>query len=402
MRTRERQRNRRQQDTYMEVLPPHPRRYGVSLYELARPPEGGDDTGLVGQGDAASNAQTITTSSGGDFGGGGDDFGGGGQLTPQPSAATSVQPQNLYGNWTPALFMPHRRSIGGIIAEVTIEENGTDDVTITEHPVEQGAPIADHAFKRPSTVTIKAGWSVRGSYDLSAESGVYGLLLSWQAALRPFDVITGKRKYTNMLIERLSVITDEKSEYALMADIVCRQVIIVATASSNVQTASQSPSDQKEPEKTSQPETKGDQPTRDIGDGGMIEQSYPTTATPVTGPESPPEGGNDSVLQPEGQKVESTITGQPIGRAEGTDSPLIGPGQTGTGSTALPGNANETQLNEKGMTTRTDSSGNFLSVSAPLAPKQQRSSVWQRTSRSPHGQVVLSPSALRYLALSTR
>ena len=46
MRTRERQRNRRQQDTYMEVLPPHPRRYGVSLYELARPPEGGDDTGL--------------------------------------------------------------------------------------------------------------------------------------------------------------------------------------------------------------------------------------------------------------------------------------------------------------------------------------------------------------------
>jgi hypothetical protein len=371
----------------MEVLPPHPRRYGVSLYELARPPEGGDDTGLVGQGDAASNAQTITTSSGGDFGGGGDDFGGGGQLTPQPSAATSVQPQNLYGNWTPALFMPHRRSIGGFIAEVTIEENGTDDVTITEHPVEQGAPIADHAFKRPSTVTIKAGWSVRGSYDLSAESGVYGLLLSWQAALRPFDVITGKRKYTNMLIERLSVITDEKSEYALMADIVCRQVIIVATASSNVQTASQSPSDQKEPEKTSQPETKGDQPTRDIGDGG---------------PESPPEGGNDSVLQPEGQKVESTITGQPIGRAEGTDSPLIGPGQTGTGSTALPGNANETQLNEKGMTTRTDSSGNFLSVSAPLAPKQQRSSVWQRTSRSPHGQVVLSPSALRYLALSTR
>ena len=326
----------------------------------------------------------------------GSDFGGGGDLTPQPAATGSATAPTLYGNWQPALFMPYKRSIGGIVAQVTIEETATDDVTITEHPVEQGAPIADHAFKRPATVTIRAGWSVTGAYDLSAETGVYGLLLSWQAALLPFDVVIGKRRFPNMLMERLVVTTDERSEYALMADITCRQVIIVGTQTTSNQTASDSPSDQKDSEETASPAEKGDQQTRDAGKGGLVDEPYPDKP----GTYRPPAGGDDSVLQPEGQKVESTITGQPIGRAEGTDSPLIGPGQTGTGSTELPGNANETQLNEKGMTTRTDSSGNFLSVSAPIAPlmapltmrfpttgvhaehqQLMRNAAWQRTQR---------------------
>jgi len=153
---------------------------------------------------------------------------------PAPAPARNPPPAPLYGNWTPAFFQPHRRSIGGIVAQVTIEEQGSDDVQITEHPVEQGAPIADHAFKRPANVTIRAGWSRQYAWDLSAETGVYGLLLSWQASLIPFNVITGKRSYSNMLIERLQITTDQHTEFALMATITCRQVIIVGTATTEV------------------------------------------------------------------------------------------------------------------------------------------------------------------------
>jgi hypothetical protein len=170
-----------------------------------------------------------------------------------------------YAGFTPAFFVPHRRSIGGIVAEVTIDEQGSDDVQITEHPVEQGAPIADHAFKRPSIVTIRAGWSRQYAWDLSAESGVYGLLLSWQAALLPFDVITGKRNYTNMLIERLQVQTDQHSEFALMATITCRQVILVSTSTTSAKMKSPSDGAQQNPEKTGNEKDGGDKTPTQTG-----------------------------------------------------------------------------------------------------------------------------------------
>lgn len=162
-----------------------------------------------------------------------------------------------FSNWTPALFIPYRRSIGGIVAQVTIEEQHIDALQITDHPVEASAPVSDHAFALPQQVNITAGWSKAVAYDLSAESGVYGLLLSWQAALMPFDVITGKRHYSNMLIERLIVTTDHNNEYTLMAQIACRQVIIAQVSTTQVaQTNAQA-----NPASTAPPSPKGDQPT---------------------------------------------------------------------------------------------------------------------------------------------
>jgi hypothetical protein len=185
-----------------------------------------------------------------------------------------------------ALFMPSLRSIGGIIAEVTIEETGEDDLQITEHPVESGAPIADHAFKRPSQVTIRAGWSRQRSYDLSAESGVYGLLLSWQAALLPFDVYTGKRHYVNMLIERLTVTTDQHSEYALMATLSCRQVIIVGTQTTEVTGMSPDSNAHADPSSTAPQTNTGDQLPQYFGPGASAFPATPTTLqpTPTGGP----------------------------------------------------------------------------------------------------------------------
>jgi hypothetical protein len=178
--------------------------------------------------------------------------------TPGESAPSAVLP---YGNWSPAMFVPHGRSIGGIVAQVTIDETGEDALQITDHPVEKGAPISDHAFKTPVTVNIRAGWDVAHAKDLSAETGVYGLLLSWQAAMMPFDVITGKRSYSNMLMQRLSVVTDPTSEFALMATITCRQVIIVGTQTVEYQGMADNPDQHAQPDDTAPPQEKGEQPT---------------------------------------------------------------------------------------------------------------------------------------------
>lgn len=187
-----------------------------------------------------------------------------------PSTAANLVLSGSSG-FVPALFRPYSRSIGGIIAQVTIEEQSTDELHITDHPVEQGAPIADHAFKVPVSLQITAGWSSAWAGDLSAEAGVYGFLLSLQAMLIPFDIVTGKRTYSNMLIERLIVTTDEKSEWSLMAQIGCRQVIIVGTQAVQVATQSSNPQDQSSPQETSTNQNNGPQSTN-TPDSGTTNQ----------------------------------------------------------------------------------------------------------------------------------
>ena len=47
------------------------------------------------------------------------------------------------------LFQQQSRKIGMIVPSVVVSEKHTDTLEITEHPVEVGAAIADHAYKKP-------------------------------------------------------------------------------------------------------------------------------------------------------------------------------------------------------------------------------------------------------------
>lgn len=212
------------------------------------------------------------------------------------------------------------RSIGGIVAQVTLEERHQDDLEITEHPVERGAAITDHAFKHPAEVIIKCAWSnslpantgaatgvlnssidalgglavgainnaatkaLRGSigaplaniagaqlagralsaFGLSVNSGrgtgtsrvqdIYDQLRKLQDRAEPFDIITGKRKYNDMLLRSLTVETDMASENALMVTAVCRQVLLVST---RIETVDAAPMKQAAPSNTAAPITGG-------------------------------------------------------------------------------------------------------------------------------------------------
>lgn len=156
------------------------------------------------------------------------------------------------------LFVPHQRSIADIIAEVTVEEDERDEVQVTAHPVEQGAPINDHAFKAPEEVTVRVGWSIQKSGDISADSGVYKSLLDLQASFLPFDLVTGKRVHKNMLITNIMVTTDQTSEYVLIAMLSCREIILTSTQTSTTGLSSNS-SDHADPASTGPQVNQGDQ-----------------------------------------------------------------------------------------------------------------------------------------------
>ncbi|EPL9523834.1 phage baseplate protein [Acinetobacter baumannii] len=152
------------------------------------------------------------------------------------------------------LFGGHR-SIMGLFADVVIEENHSDELVITEHPVEKGSPISDHCYKAPPEVTMKIGWSesagrmngLIGNTFIGSDLSLLGIYQGLQALQGQRLIIsTGKRLYTDMLIKSLKNVTDETSENALMIDIVFKKVFIVSTKETLVSIA-----DQKNPEVTS-------------------------------------------------------------------------------------------------------------------------------------------------------
>jgi hypothetical protein len=136
------------------------------------------------------------------------------------------------------------------IPAVWIEEQHHDVTVITEHPVENGAPITDHAFARPGEVVIRLGWN---GEDIPAIQALYSQIVNLKSARTLFEIQTGKRLYKNMLIADISVMTDQRTENVLLATVRCREVIIVK----QVVSVPASPASQAIPSSTAAPVSNG-------------------------------------------------------------------------------------------------------------------------------------------------
>jgi len=163
-------------------------------------------------------------------------------------------------------------SSNDIIAQAVVEEQHQDEMEVTVHPVETGAPITDHAFVRPAHLVLTLMWSnsppvVRTlSGDITgiatANSAIansvvgavsaaqaalsftsnqqgagttsintaYATLLKLQQTRSLFSVITGKRLYQNMICKSLRTSTNYKSANSLEITVECQQVFLVNTS----------------------------------------------------------------------------------------------------------------------------------------------------------------------------
>lgn len=139
------------------------------------------------------------------------------------------------------LFKLQSRQIGVLVPSAVISEVHTDTLVITEQPVESGGSLSDHAYMKPGEVVMECLFASGGSLlDFTDTSGyipmaemspqeTYQQLLGLQKKRIPFDVITGKRTYSNMLIGSIVVTTDSKSEYALKCTLTLREVFFSDT-----------------------------------------------------------------------------------------------------------------------------------------------------------------------------
>ena len=175
-----------------------------------------------------------------------------------------------------SVLLRPRRAIGTIVPHVVVEEAGSDELELTQHPVEAGAAITDHAYIKPAELRMVCGWSPgksilpgllsvvpgvsTGLVEAFGSGGqsdyitrVYAELLALQRSRAPLTVTTGKRQYTNMLIVGLSQTTDRRTEYALMVEASLRQVLTVRSrAATLAETASQA-----QPQRTGSPADAG-------------------------------------------------------------------------------------------------------------------------------------------------
>lgn len=81
-----------------------------------------------------------------------------------------------------------------------------------------GGALLDFASSLTSTALL----------DISPRE-VYEKLLKLQSDRIPFDVVTGKRLYSNMLLQNLEVTTDRFTENVLSATLTLREIIITST-----------------------------------------------------------------------------------------------------------------------------------------------------------------------------
>ena len=128
-------------------------------------------------------------------------------------------------------FYSNQRQLGGIFPDVVTEELHNDELTMTEQPVEIGAPVTDHAWMQPYKVLVNGGFSNSSAGSEGWVQAAYQQLLGLQQSKQPFDISTGKRYYVNMLLRSLTVITNEDSEFSLMFRAACQQIILVSTQS---------------------------------------------------------------------------------------------------------------------------------------------------------------------------
>lgn len=138
-----------------------------------------------------------------------------------------------------ALITSNTRQIGMLIPDVVIREMQRDEMVITDHPVERGAAISDHAFLRPKEVEMQIAWSDSTGGYVGYAREAYEALLALQQERQPFTVTTGNRRYENMLVGSIALQKDEKSEHISAITVRLREVIIASTEMTGTPKSSQ-------------------------------------------------------------------------------------------------------------------------------------------------------------------
>ena len=128
-----------------------------------------------------------------------------------------------------------KTNLGGWFFDAVLKAEHTSKLTITEHPIETGASIVDHAYINPATLVLEIGMTdvaegiVPGQYEAGGSRSVnaYKVMVELQEKRVPIYVVTRLRNYGAMLIESIVAPDDYNTYYGLKATITLKEIFIV-------------------------------------------------------------------------------------------------------------------------------------------------------------------------------
>lgn len=127
-----------------------------------------------------------------------------------------------------------KTNIGGWFFDAFISIQHSSSLRITEHPVQTGAAITDHAFMQPKRLSFEIGMSdvasslVDGQFTEGWSRSVtaYQVLEELQRSRIPMQVMTRLGLYQNMLIESIDTPDDYTKLYGLRCTVNLREIIM--------------------------------------------------------------------------------------------------------------------------------------------------------------------------------
>lgn len=121
------------------------------------------------------------------------------------------------------------KSIGGIEIDASISEQVDFSNSITDHPIEGGATVTDHAYENPLMITMECiiSNSSLNSTDQGRSIDAYNQLKLLKSSREPFDVVNALDVYSNMLVESLSFPRRADTSDSLVFTVTLKQIRIV-------------------------------------------------------------------------------------------------------------------------------------------------------------------------------
>ena len=141
-------------------------------------------------------------------------------------------------------------SIGTIDIPISVEERYESAIQTTQHPIEAGADITDHAYVLPNRVTLKCVFGNSGIAALISAAqnllssgsiatagdnatNVYMSLIALMESRTPVTVTTIKRQFPSMLVRSVMVDVDKDTSSSVYATIELIEIFQVSTASTS-------------------------------------------------------------------------------------------------------------------------------------------------------------------------
>jgi len=125
-------------------------------------------------------------------------------------------------------------------AILRVEHNS--ELRVTDHPVQDGTNIVDHAYMLPLHLVLEIGMSdvmdvyTKGSNTQASTKSIsaYQELLKLQQDRLPLEVGTRLNTYQNMIIERISAPDDHRTQFGLRCTVILRQIIMAVVGQAKV------------------------------------------------------------------------------------------------------------------------------------------------------------------------